>query len=526
MKRYVMLLGLVSALGSLASFAEAADVPRWSVHEVALTAAKRYANFKEAAPVTATFRGPGGAVKTVRGFWDGDDLFKLRFTPDREGEWTFTTASSDAELGAKSGTLRCTAPLPGSRGFLRRDEQHPHHFVWDDGTRYFLCGNTHYGLADREKKDGETTIEGTKSRGMNKIRFHVPEGGENAPSLERLRNVDALVGFMMRKGVVADLLVFGSGYFEKTEAEDEAYLRYLLARYAAYANVAWTLVNEWNYRPKPRSYWNRMGRLVRAEDPWGRDANALRLLSVHQQTRIDFQFFDETWMSHAILQVGVRNGQPVTTDDELKYKGPPTNERMPHGDDWGNAGVLHNRGHRMPVVNDEYGYIGEPEDKSAGKNMQGRVVGLTRDKHRRILWGIYAAGGYASAGDKYDYENAGRPYKTGYWKDPAEYKDIQRLVEFFTGKGLEYWKMSSHNELASNGERVYVLAEPGRQYVVYAAVGGAFSLKLTDGSYGARRFDPRTGQEADLGLVKGGEARLQTPAGSDWVVYLNRKAVP
>ena len=36
-------------------------------------------------------------------------------------------------------------------------------------------------------------------------------------------------------------------------------------------------------------------------------AKYVRARSVHQQTRQDFQFFDQTWLSHAIVQLGVRN---------------------------------------------------------------------------------------------------------------------------------------------------------------------------------------------------------------------------
>lgn len=41
----------------------------------------------------------------------------------------------------------------------------------------------------------------------------------------------------------------------------------------------------------------------------------------------------------------------------------------------------------------------------------------------------------------------------------------------------------------------------------------------------ARRYDPRTGEEADLGEVAGGGARsFALPDGADWVVYLTSAA--
>lgn len=87
----------------------------------------------------------------------------------------------------------------------------------------------------------------------------------------------------------------------------------------------------------------------------------------------------------------------------------------------------------------------------------------------------------------------------------------------------QYWRMAGHNALVAAGERVYALAEPGRQYVVYAAVGGAFSLDLAPGPYTARRYDPRTGEDTPLAGVSGGGPRsFAAPDGDDWVVYLSR----
>jgi hypothetical protein len=43
---------------------------------------------------------------------------------------------------------------------------------------------------------------------------------------------------------------------------------------------------------------------------------------------------------------------------------------------------------------------------------------------------------------------------------------------------------------------------PGHQYVLYA-VGGKFSVKLAEGDYAARRYAPRTGEDVELGRVRG-----------------------
>ena len=81
--------------------------------------------------------------------------------------------------------------------------------------------------------------------------------------------------------------------------------------------------------------------------------------------------------------------------------------------------------------------------------------------------------------------------------------------------------MAPHNELVPSAGRVYALAEPGRQYVVYAAVGGPFSLALCPGRYLVRRFDPRTGDDIRLPEVTGGAVRdFAAPDRQDWVFCL------
>lgn len=496
---------------------QVASVPKWSVHELALRSDERYTNPYTQIDVTATFQGPGDIKKTVRGFWDGDRTFKVRFTPTAEGRWTYSTTSSDAGLNGRTGIINCTAPRSGNHGFVRRDEKYPYHFVYDDDTRYFMFGQTYYNLMRLAmvKTNWKTSIDNSLATGMNKVRlFLAPTNSskskdpETSPygsnkdtlNLSHWKKLDEVVEYMNDKGMVADLLLFNYETIYGTQVQDERYLRYAIARYAAFPNVIWCLVNEWNYTPKSQSYWNAMGRIVRDKDPWISEGAFLRPLSIHQRTRIDFQFFDASWPVHAIFQYGVRN---------KKYS---------DGDQWGNLGILYNLGHNMPVVNDEYGYIGEYNDKSVKGDPN-----LTREKHRQIIWGIYAAGGYGSAGDKYGY-STGRPYFSGHWYQPEEYRDIKRLVDFFTTKGIEYWKMSSQNSLLTSGNRVYVLARTGKQYVFYTAVGGTFSANIAPGTYTAHRYNPRTGEDIALADVVGGDSRsFAVPDSEDWVVYLNLK---
>jgi hypothetical protein len=93
------------------------------------------------------------------------------------------------------------------------------------------------------------------------------------------------------------------------------------------------------------------------------------------------------------------------------------------------------------------------------------------------------------------------------------------MVDFFTTRGVEYWKMSSRNELVTAGRSIYDLAEPGRQYLVYAAIRGKLFDKPRRGQLCGQEV--RSKHETGLGTRAGGESRTFTVSDAhDWVLYL------
>lgn len=521
-------------------------IHKWSVYEMTLTASGNSANWytDSSGGVVATFTGPGGVTRKVPGFWDGGNSFKVRFTPTVEGTWTYRTDSANPGLHGKTGELTCVAALAGKHGFLRTDAQYPYSFVRDDGTRFFMWGQTYYdvvisALTNDNWKEG---IGRSLAYGMNKVRMHVyaqtyyrpgaeysgypdaqPYLGEStSPDRDRLnisywRKLDEMVRYMDARGMVADLIITNPYWKNRmygTDEQNDRFVRYTVSRYAAYTNVIWCLANEWNLSknyggdyPQDREDYSRMGSLAAASDPWRAEGKLLRPLSIHNiSASIGFEYFDAPWPTYVANQY--HNSRLVET---------------PYGDVWGNAGIIYNArlshqlGRAMPLANDEYGYIGQVHPPLAKK------VTMTRTMLRGAIWGIATGGGYGSSGDSRLHPNGmGNPEITGDWLDAqGDYGDIRRLVDFFTKKGIEYWKMSGQNDLLTAGARAYVLAETGRQYVVYAATGGGFSVKLAEGSYKAWRYDPVDGKETSLGIIAGGGVRkFQTPTDHDYTVYL------
>jgi Protein of unknown function (DUF4038)/Domain of unknown function (DUF5060)/Putative collagen-binding domain of a collagenase len=537
--RAILLTALLAVFAS-GAFAQvtlpacSGSMARYSVCEIVLNTSGSYTNDYTTASVTATFTLSGGGItKTVSGFWDGDlvdgrGTFRIRFNASNAGSWSYTTSSTDMGLNGKSGSFTVTSG--GARGFVRRNSGNPEKFVFDNGTRYFMWGQTYYQIVANARAGGgwQTSIDNSAGYSMNKVRLLIfPFGSfapyssgsspflanHNNPDLTHWQKLDEVVNYLNQKPMVADVILFND-HPEAfgTTTQDQRYVRYAMARLAAFPNVIWCLSNEWDstglgapHATDP-SYWNTIGGIVRNEDPWMDQGGNQRPLSIHQKTEDLFQFFASSWPTHAILQYGTHQSA------------------HPLSDDWANYSIRNNLGNGMPVVNDEYGYMGACDTTPCPQT--GHVFDQTA--HRQAIWGIAVAGGYGSAGDLRTI-NGGQPSISADWKDEPEYGDISRLVDFFTNKVSTWWQMSTQNSLVTSGTRVYVTGQTSVQYVTYAAVGGAFTLNLpapSGTSYGLYRYNPRTGGTPTFIRNVGSGSQTFTVPGdvpdstNDWVLQL------
>jgi hypothetical protein len=95
-------------------------VQKWSALEITLTAANSYANAYLDVDVFATFYSPLGRPFRAPGFWDGGQIWRVRFAANETGTWRFSTIASrpDAGLAGQSGNF-LVLPYNGSLGALR-----------------------------------------------------------------------------------------------------------------------------------------------------------------------------------------------------------------------------------------------------------------------------------------------------------------------------------------------------------------------------------------------------------------------
>src|SRR5262245_19194446 len=246
--------------------------PLWSIFELRMKSATSYSNAYTEVSVTATFSGPNRAMKVVKGFWDGGNLFRVRFTPTRQGKWTYSVTSQPKDPGlTRSGTLYVTGPRPDEHGFLRRDPSGTYNFAFDDSSHYLMIRQTYYNIILNVNGGGDwkVAIANSRAYGFSKLRILLYSWGAVAPYADIVpfvgtasnsnkdqpnfvfwQELDELVSYVKSQGMIADLILFNDGrYSYGTNEQNKRYIEYVLARVAGYTNVIWCVSNEYDYVP-------------------------------------------------------------------------------------------------------------------------------------------------------------------------------------------------------------------------------------------------------------------------------------
>ncbi len=121
----------------------------WEKVEITLKAKKTYQNPYLDVDVWVALKGPG-FDKRVYGFWDGDNIYRVRITAVRPGEWSWVSSSNqnDQGLNGKVGSMTAVEWTEAEkaenicrRGFVYATEN-GHALQHADGTPFFIVGDT------------------------------------------------------------------------------------------------------------------------------------------------------------------------------------------------------------------------------------------------------------------------------------------------------------------------------------------------------------------------------------------------
>ena len=289
----------------------------------------------------------------VSAFRKNRDYYAARFLPMCEGEWRYEIRTPGETV---RGGFLCEKARDGVHGPVTTDGDR---FRYADGARYIPFGTTCYAWTHQKKELQEETLETLKHSCFNKIRMLVfpkfmpynQEDPEVFPFEQRedgswdvtatmdayWENLDLRIARLGELGVEADLILFHPydrwGFAHLTQEDSLFYVKYMIARYAAYRNLWWSLANEYEMLyDKSMDDWDAYGELLAKKDPYH------HLISVHD---ILNPYPKRDWMTHASIQSGdvhrvglwrERYGLPVI-DDEFGYEG---NLEF----DWGNLSAF------------------------------------------------------------------------------------------------------------------------------------------------------------------------------------------
>ncbi len=318
-------------------------------------------------------------VKVVKGFYDGNGSYKVRFYPSVAGIYKWKTFG----IISAEGSQICEPARKTSHGIVRAVGTH---FEHEDGTLFKPFGTTIYALNHQEQSLIDTTMNTLAENCFNKVRhcvfpkhydfnhndpeFYPFEKDENGnwdvhhPCFSFWNHFEQGIFQLAKMGIQTDLILFHAydkwGFDRMSPEEDRVYLDYAIRRLAAIPEIWWSMANEYELCVhKSMEDWYVIEGFIAANDPYH------HLLSNHN-CMVPYDFSREN-ISHVCVQsTFVQNGDALI------------------------------RKYGKPVINDECCYEGDLQHD------WGSLSGFEM-VHR--IWALTAVGAYATHGEVFRSED-------------------------------------------------------------------------------------------------------------------------
>ncbi|MGC6177107.1 DUF5605 domain-containing protein [Lacrimispora sp. 38-1] len=419
--------------------------------------------------IQGTFTG-AHECKTVDGFYDGDGNYVVRFMPSFEGSYEFLIFGSFSEK-TWEGTFEVLPASGNNHGPVR--VANTYHFAYEDGVPYYSIGTTCYVWELQSEELQKQTLETLKKSAFNKIRFCIlpkhydynlnepisyPYIGAPCDSTkltsdnfqlfngraegnqwdyyrfnpEHFRHIEECIRQLRELSIEADLIVMHPydrwGFSLMSREQDELYWNYVIARFAAYRNVWWSLANEYDLMPqKSVEDWENFAGIICRNDKYS------HLRSIHNC--MSFYDYSRPWVTHCSIQ-----RQDI-------YK---TAEYV---DEWRER-------YKKPVVLDEIAYEG---------NIQHGWGNISGKELVRRFWEASLRGGYAGHGETYMNPDGILWWSHGgvlHGESPDRLKFLYRILSETPGYGLMPLKQA-WDEVCATAEGVGSMILKIKSYYLY-----------------------------------------------------------
>ncbi|MDR0948894.1 MAG: DUF4038 domain-containing protein [Lachnospiraceae bacterium] len=282
---------------------------------------------------------------TVKGFYDGNGIYKVRFLPEETGDYTWETKGlfndcgrTDCKQGKEKGIVRAKGT-----GFVR------------DGKLFHPFGTTVYALIHQPPDLVKRTLETLKQSPFNKVRmcvfpkyydwnhnepdnfafFFDAEGKPDTNNHDFIfwQQLETYIAILNEMDIQCDLILFHPydkwGFAKMDMSSCMRYLDYATRRLSAFPNIWWSLANEYDIMVQYLERFSEFAEYVSSNDPYK------HLLSNHQMfSPWDFSNQHTTHVSTQTKDINrTRNlmkrfSKPIVYD-EVRYEG-----NLPY--EWGN----------------------------------------------------------------------------------------------------------------------------------------------------------------------------------------------
>ena len=523
------------------------EIPRWGLFEATFASTRTYDNPLQDAELRVTFTAPSRRTHAVQGFWDGGATWRVRFSPDEVGAWTFSTGAipdADPGLHAQKGSFRVVAPqgttrferhgpirVSKSRTFLEHADGTPFFWLADTGWNAGLLSTPeefeHY-ISQRVRQrftavQWVTTQWRASPQGDRLHELAYTGSDRIAINPAFFQRLDAKVDALNRAGLLSAPVMLWAIAGGSNPAvnpglslpDDQAIrlAQYMVARWQAH-DVLWILPGDGDYRGEKAEKWKRIGRAVFGQGPHA--PVVLHPGGMHWVLR---EFQEEPW-------IDIHGYQSGHGDDEKTLRwmteGPPAQ-------DWKLAPT-------KPFINLE-----PPYENHVAYQSKTRIAPLT--VRRAVYWSLLNAptagvtyGGHGVWGwddgtkPPTDHKGSGIPLP---WKEalamPAA-EQMAHVAALFTS--IDFWRLRPAQDVlaeqpgAESASRHIMAAASAERdlLVVYTPDVRTIELKADGFPLGrAGWHNPRTGERTNASGIRAGEVvQFAAPTDGDWVLVVGR----
>lgn len=193
------------------------EVPNYESVELTVEVGAEYSNPYDQREVAldGVFSGPGGVEMRAPGFWDGEDSWKMGFTPSQAGIWTYSIVVTDGNGPSAPAMGEFTVTPSESHGWIvPGNEFDPRYssqyLVYHDGTPFYgvgHCDALNILIDGFDVEDGVRLFDDMKSAGENFVVWwpmysnSIISGSYDDYSSGNMNVIDAVVQDAEKEGI-------------------------------------------------------------------------------------------------------------------------------------------------------------------------------------------------------------------------------------------------------------------------------------------------------------------------------------